>query len=302
MPTKRLYSRIKRYIPDDLYLKLYRLMYVSDLTNNEKTTMIQIYLNEAGVDYLSLGPGTNRYAVLIDQVVFKFALDEDGMIDNRREMLYTERLQPYVIKCYECIKNGLVMVCERIRVIDSINFRTYRDKILDILKDITRQGFLIGDVGINEKNYLNWGIRPNGEVCCLDFAYIYNVKYNLFKCSCKDHPFLEWDDMFVNLICPSCHRQYTFGELRRKISKVAQEKEIGDIQRLSYNLKSPEEIVEIDPRFTPSDHEEKKEKKVNVYEQNRKEAKAYQKYLKRQREAIDWDYPTGPLSKIEEDD
>ena len=297
----RLYSRINRYISKDLYMQLYKLIY-AEIDNNDKVKMVQIYLNEAGLEYQSLGPGTNRYAILMDQVVFKFALDKDGMIDNRREFLYSQDLQPYVIKVYECIPNGLIMVCERIAVFDMLEFKkpATQAEVKDILKNIVGMGYLVGDVGITPKNYTNWGRRLTGEVCCLDFAYIYNVRFGVFRCNCKDRSFFEYDaNTFTKLKCPSCGKEYTFGEIRRKISKKDQEEEIGDIRRLGYNLDKPEAIMPRNEEFSPNKNEVVEKfidgEEMTEAEKNIQEAIEYQK--KKKEESQDWDYPPSLLDR-----
>jgi uncharacterized Zn finger protein (UPF0148 family) len=155
----------------------------------------------------------------------------------------------------------------------------------EILDDISRN-FLIGDVGINGKNYTNYGIRKNGQICILDFAYIYSVKYQMFNCTCDDTSILRFDDKYINLICPMCGRKYTFGEIRRRITKVQQEEEIGDIRRLSYNLHNTEEEVELVPEFEP-----RKDKKKKELSETEKLIKLYREGKLENKVAQDWDTP-----------
>ena len=59
----------------------------------------------------ALGAGTNRYSMLKDNYVFKFALDHYGFDDdNNTEFNKSMELQPYVTKTYET--NGLISVAE----------------------------------------------------------------------------------------------------------------------------------------------------------------------------------------------
>ena len=200
-------------------------------------------------------------------------------------MLYTKQLQPYVIKVYECTPNGLIAVTEYVEVFTKAEFYEYQDEMRDILKDISKQ-FLIGDVGVTGNNYLNWGTRNDGTICILDFAYIYSVKYNIFGCACSDDALLQYDKNFVKLICPICGRVYTFGEVRRKITRKQQEEEIGDIRRLSYNLVSKEEYVEVNPEFEPKKKDNKKKKELSERE------KLFREYREgKTKSTQDWDYP-----------
>ena len=258
-------SLINKYFSKDLLLDLYRVTITPGLKNEEKCGCIKALLTDYGVPFQALGPGTNRMAVMIESYAVKIALDKDGMIDNRREILYTKKLQPYVIKVYECVPNGLVAVSEYVTFFESDDFERYRGEMKKILQQISSMGVLIGDVGITRKNYVNWGIRRDGtnQIVMLDFAYIYSVKFNMFKCTCTDSSYLDYDGNFVKLVCPKCGTVYDFTAIRRRISKEQQEQEIGDIRRLSYNMTVPEaDMVEV-KEFKPMTEAERKKAKKN---------------------------------------
>ena len=281
--TKR--SLILENFNEDLCLDIMKVTMLTDINNNTKNLYIKELLKYYNVPFTTLGSGTNRMAVLIDGYAVKIALDKDGMIDNKREFLYTKNLQPYVVKVYECSINGLIAVTEYVNIFTLQEFHQYQDEMKDILNIISNQ-FLIGDVGVTSKNYTNWGTRVDGTICILDFAYIYNVKYNVFNCECDDMSILKYDSNFVNLVCPNCGRKYTFGELRRKISKKQQESEIGDITRLGYILDKPISEVELIPEF-----ENKKVKK-----KAKKNSDIVKEYRKKHQEELDdnyqdWDNP-----------
>ena len=171
-------------------------------------------LNKHNVDYVELGPGTNRLAVLIDNYVFKIALDKWGMRDNLNEFTVSQELQPYVVKTYET--NELISVCEYVTLISREEFEEQKDVIRSILS-ILAESYLLGDVGTVSKNFCNWGYRDNGELVILDFAYIYRVQGDELLCS-KDQSILEYDENFHNLRCPTCGKKYTFMDVRRKIT------------------------------------------------------------------------------------
>lgn len=265
--TKR--SLILENFNEDLCLDIMKVTMLTDINNNTKNLYIKELLKYYNVPFTTLGSGTNRMAVLIDGYAVKIALDKDGMIDNKREFLYTKNLQPYVVKVYECSINGLIAVTEYVNIFTLQEFHQYQDEMKDILNIISNQ-FLIGDVGVTSKNYTNWGTRVDGTICILDFAYIYNVKYNVFNCECDDMSILRYDSNFVNLVCPNCGRKYTFGELRRKISKKQQESEIGDITRLGYVLDKPISEVELIPEFENKKVKKKSKKKSDIVKEYRK--------------------------------
>lgn len=291
----KLRSLIKQYIPDELFYELQLMTMHHELNNNEKFEMNYHILDKYKIPYQGLGTGTNRMGILIDGFVFKIALDIDGMIDNKREFKYTDKLQPYVVKVYECCTNGLIAVCEYVNIFDRSDLTKYRIQMERILSDVTER-FLVGDVGITDKNYGNWGKRANGTICMLDFAYIYDVKYKLFVCSCDNETLLQYDENFVNLICPRCGRSFTFGDIRQRVTKKKQQEEIGDIRDDGYVISHDIEEVDEIPEFSPHNHpaKEKKEKselerEIELYKQKKKDRNAEQ----------DWDNPVQLLDNNE---
>lgn len=284
---KKFRSILLQYISKELYMELYKLVEL-DVDNNTKGFELKNLLRKYNVPFTSLGSGTNRFGILIDGYAVKFALDSDGMIDNRREMLYSKDLYPYVVKVYEAFPNGLAAVTEYVEIFNIDSFYKYEDKMKEILAEISNN-YLVGDVGVTGKNYVNWGLRHNGaddDICILDFAYIYNVKFNVFKCSCGH--FLQYDENYVGFECPECSKKYSFGEIRRKVSRKDQEKEIGDIRRLGYILHSASETKEINPNFT-IDPSKKKKKKISDTDRYIKE---YKQRKKLQEESDDEDFGT----------
>lgn len=284
--TKR--SLIKKYISDELYIDLLKSTKV-DLDNNTRAIYQRQLLDKYNIPWTPLGVGTNRQAVMIEGYAVKLALDDDGKIDSRREMLYSKDLQPYVVKTYECIPDGLVSVSEYVSIFERTDFNKYQDEIRKILEEIS-DSFLIGDVGISTKNYVNWGIRTNGQLCILDYAYIYNTTYGTFMCSCKDQGILRYDKDFNDLICPICGKKMPFRVVRRRITKTAQEEEIGDIRRLGYNLTKEVNVLNKIDEFEPV-NPNKKQKKDSYYKQKMKEYKLGEYKILEDIPGSEWDYP-----------
>jgi hypothetical protein len=191
-------------------------------------------------DIVQLGPGTNRYAFKLDGFVIKFATDNDGKIDNFKEFKMAKLLYPHVIKVYEVSQNGTMLVTEYIQPFDSFT-EMYRhaDEIRMILSEMSSM-YLIGDVGISEKNYSNWGTRVGSNIpVCLDFAYVYEVSSELFICKyCKTNSMLVPDKDFVKLYCPNtaCGRVCTFEQIRGLIGNDLHRHEIGDLGEEGYTL------------------------------------------------------------------
>lgn len=218
-------SRILEFLPKDCLFELdavRRDRFAKH--NNDKVDKIIKILNEYEIEYTPLGPGTNRYAILIDGYVIKIALDNDGVNDNWQEFALSAELQPYVIKVYEC--NGTFMSCEYITLISKEEFVEGRDEIQDILSRVSQQ-YLIGDVGTITKNYLNWGFRDDGNLVILDFAYFFEISPELMRCGalidkntgrlCEG--LLEYDHNFNDLVCPSCRKTYISALIRSRITQ-----------------------------------------------------------------------------------
>lgn len=167
------------------------------------------------------GSGTNRVAFRCGEYIFKFALDELGETDNRREMFYSKKLFPYATKVYECTKSGSISVQEYVRVMDMNDLGERRSDMLEILDDLS-QTYLFGDISASGKNVGNWGIRRDDDsVCILDFAYIYKTDSTKFECpsGCKNPEtgtptYLRYDLNYVKLQCPCCRKTYEFQEYR----------------------------------------------------------------------------------------
>lgn len=255
-------SLIRKYFNDDLYFELVKVTRSFGLDNNQRSRAVKQLLTKENIPFTALGSGTNRMAVLIDGYAVKIALDADGMIDNRREFLYTQKLQPYVVKVYECIPNGLIAVTEYVSIFTLDDFHNRQDEMREILKEVSVQ-FLVGDVGITSKNYVNWGVRTTGDICMLDFAYIYDISYKLFICTCDDVSMLQYNQDYTKLVCPTCGKIYPFIEVQKRIKSSDQEKEIGDIRRIGYNITHDNQLVEVNPEFEKYLEDNNKKKKKN---------------------------------------
>jgi hypothetical protein len=267
MEEIQLHSMIKKYFCKDLIFELDKLSMMHDVDNNSKSIVLQQTLRAYNVDFSPLGSGTNRFAILIEDYCFKFALDEDGKTDNKREFIYSKAAQPYVIKFYECMLNGLIGVCEYVEVFteDDFNMSSNQIAMRKILK-ILNETFLIGDIGITTKNYENWGYRQtDGAIIILDFAYIYQLSYQVFQCTCEDRGILYYDNDYNYLICPFCKKKHSFRDVRRRIPRKQEQDEIGDIRTKGYTVKEEYSMVPLNPKFTDVPKKKvKKEKPVDT--------------------------------------
>jgi len=273
-------SRILEYFNKQLLVDLYNVcksVKISD--NNQKTNIMIEVLNKHKLDYVELGPGTNRFAILIDNYVFKIALDKWGIQDNLNEFTMSDELQPYVIKVYET--NELILACEYITVISKEEFIEQKGNLQSILS-ILAESYLLGDVGTVPRNYLNWGYRDNGDLVILDFAYIYRINGDELLCSVCNQ-FVDYDNNFHDLKCPKCNKKYTFIDLRKKISMEIERNENYIAKQMAYKLTKPLMEVESDSKEEVISNIQKEETNMKKDIHNFDYDEANDKYL----EALD---------------
>lgn len=251
-------SRINTFIPEGLMKELNTLCenrLISD--NNTKARMIMVLFEKYNVEAEELGPGTNRMAVLIDGYVFKIAMDKWGKRDNDNEYAMSEELQPFVIKVYET--NTLITVSEYVTLISPEEFAEKRSEILNILSTLA-EGYLIGDVGYQPKNFTNWGYRDNGDLVILDFAYIYNIIGDELMCP-DDGETLHYDPTFHYLRCPYCRVKFSFTDVRRLVTMEQEDYEVNRVKAESYILKGKKsEMFSVDGDDNAKDLEEEIQK------------------------------------------
>lgn len=240
---KTVVSRILEYFPKDLLRKMDKVRKSATFrSNNDKIKKVLQLLNEYGVDFIKIGAGTNRLAVLIDNYVFKIAMDDEGVRDNKNEFIVSPELQPYVPKTYEC--NGLICVAEYMTLISLEEFTGKSQEILEILENLSKR-FLFGDIGYIKKNFQNWGYRQDGQLVALDFAYMYHIYGHMLTCpDCKGT--IYYDKNYSMLVCPNCGKKMEFWDVRKRI----------DMNRIDGIISERlEEAITIDkPVFEIEDH------------------------------------------------
>lgn len=249
---KVLRSLLHEHFPEELRVKIALLSRRRDIINAEKQDELFKLLREYNIEGITpLGSGTNRYAFKLNGFVIKVATDHDGIIDNLKEFKMAKRLYPHVTKIYEVSENGTLLVAEYIQPFSSYaEMYQYADKIREILRNFSSV-YLIGDVGITQKNYANWGLRVGSDSpVCLDFAYVYDVSSELFICrKCKNNAMLVPDKDFVKLMCPAkgCGAVYEFSDIRRRIGNDLHRQEIGDLSEEGYLIEDSNVLTELTP-------------------------------------------------------
>lgn len=185
-------------------------------STQDKMKLTQQLLVSYGVKFEVLGGATNRLTLLIDTYAIKFAMDNEGYRDNFMEYSLSPELQPYVTKAYET--NGYVLVAECVKTLSIEEFNIHRPDVRRVLQTLGNE-YLLGDVGIQKRNFTNWGIRDNGEIVILDYAYMHRADEKLFVCEWCGDGYLSYDETFTKLICSNktggCGRTHTYDDRKR---------------------------------------------------------------------------------------
>lgn len=185
-------------------------------------------LEDYKIDYKDIGTGTNRFIIKYDGYVIKIALDQEGVNDNKQEWTIAYQLPrldpkvPDVALPYEISRGGHLLVADYAPAFTSYNemIANHRTTISNILKNWYKNGYLLGDVGIQSKNFANWGVI-NGKPVCIDYAYIFKASGTIFGCAICGCNELTLDNSFSTYQCPKCKKEFPDALLRARISDNA---------------------------------------------------------------------------------
>jgi hypothetical protein len=196
------------------------------------------------IEYRSIGTGTNRHIVKYDGYVIKIALDKEGIADNRQEWVMSDQLAPHVASTFEISDGGHLLVAEYAPAFSSYSeMMLRRDSISQILSNWC-QRFLIGDVGIVDKNYANWGVNSQGKAVCIDYAYIFPVSMDLFHCLTCGCKTMVMNSTFSEYRCQSCNAVYPDSSLRSTITQQDRLRLFNTIEGV--HLTEPTVTMEVD--------------------------------------------------------
>ena len=183
-------SLIKRNFSEEFMRKIYDIYSDDYMSIVEKTIRFdEMFTKEFGgrKDYRRIGEGTNRFVCLLDNHIIKVAYNYLAYIDNMNELAQSKYKSKYLARAYET--NGIILVSEYVTVMDKMEFlenQLYISRILntlaeDQLKDGERRFYILGDMGMSDKNYGNWGRRMNGDIVVLDYGYLYQLSKEAWK-------------------------------------------------------------------------------------------------------------------------
>jgi hypothetical protein len=193
--------------------------------NNDKAEMIAELI---GPEFEELGTGTNRIAFLYTPsperefrggagLVYEFALDRRGFLDNFSEFKRSQEMPEYGIKAYET--NMLILVEEYVTLMDEQEFRMNENGIKQILSELSKV-YIFEDIGFSMKNFENYGYRENGDIVILDIGYVYPIKGNEKALSCpKCSSQIKYNSNYTGFVCqnPACQSKYNFLDIRRRM-------------------------------------------------------------------------------------
>lgn len=184
-------SLIKRNFSEEFMRKIYDVYSDDYMSIVEKTIRFdKIFTEEFGgrKDYRRIGEGTNRFVCLLDNHIIKVAYNYLAYIDNMNELAQAKYKSKYLARAYET--NGIILVSEYVTVMDKMEFlenQLYIKRILDVLAEdqsmdeTKRRFYILGDMGMSDKNYGNWGRRMNGDIVVLDYGYLYQLTNEAWK-------------------------------------------------------------------------------------------------------------------------
>ena len=190
-------SLIKKNFSNEFMKKIYDVYSDDYMSIVEKTKLFdKLFTEEFGdrKDYRRIGEGTNRFVCLLDNHIIKVAYNYLAYIDNMNELAQAKYKQKYLAHAYET--NGIILVSEYVTVMSAEEFLECQSEIGQILlkleKDFYNEDardknkyYILGDMGMSNKNYGNWGRRMNGDIVILDYGYLYQLSENEWKETAK---------------------------------------------------------------------------------------------------------------------
>lgn len=234
-------------LPLDLKEKIGEIPFQKGMRATSRKNKVIELLKEYDIDFLEIGTGTNRFIIKYDGFAIKIALDREGIADNRQEWAMGEALQPHAAYSHEISKGGNLLVADYAPAFTSYSeMYSYATSIKNILNEWGKR-FLLGDVGLTQVNYANWGISPEGRPVCIDYAYIFPASLDLFKCICGNKTMTFADTTYSTYKCPECGRKYEDRELRAKISQEERFRLFNNVSGIE--MTEPMETRDVDIRY-----------------------------------------------------
>lgn len=194
--------------------------------NQQKAEYIEKEMSYYGFE--TRGLGTNIYVMsnpVYPGVVFKFALDDNGLADNFNDEVLQHRIPRYT-RTLMRHPSGIVSVQERkVPITSTERMQTFRGEILSTLNKLSKE-YLIID--LSPSMYLNYCVERDGSWGFLDASDLYPIEYIKDRIRCNKaigwdeekrktkrcHGSLVYSDDYSMVICKECGSEYIPSEIR----------------------------------------------------------------------------------------
>lgn len=233
----------------DMYDDIRTIM-TSCSDNQLKAEYIEKEWSELGFE--TVGLGTNILTMAhpyYPGVVFKVALDENGIADNFNDFQLSKCIGKFN-QVYSRDPAALISVQERLVLPTPYQMDMFMPEILSILSDLSKY-FLIADLSPDMR--LNYGLTRDGELKIIDGSDLYPLSQMKEAPRCKrivgEHKHtgepkycgnkLKYSKDFKYFVCPECGAKYMTLEMRPKkeVTKVL------DLYRDGYNAEEREAMA-----------------------------------------------------------
>jgi len=209
--------RINQLIPREAMDKIAKWV-DRPINQIEKTEKYEKLLKRYGFNQLDLGTNREIYThEKYPKVVFKIALDEQGVLDNLNEYEKSDKSK-YFPMSYDIDTDGYVLIQQRTPVMQLSTFREkeVQKRVRKILRQLDSEGFYLLDLGADK--HKNFGMDKKGEIYILDFGYVGYKSLCNFNCPhtrvikpgkqefCKGK--LDYNKSFTMLVCDECENAF----------------------------------------------------------------------------------------------
>ena len=243
--TMKMKSKIKTLFSSEIRHELAAICDTKRIeSNTEKMDLLVRLMRYKGISFDILGGATNRIVIMMDGYAIKLAVDSQGYKDNWMEYALSMETQPYTTKSYET--NGYMLVQCCVRLITIEEWRVRKAEIIKIL-DALSSDYLLGDVGYCDINMANWGVRDDGSLVILDYAYCHRLTEQLFTCPVCGS-ILSYDMNYVSFLCTdraNCHEHYSYNDIKSIQGDAVDWEMIEEKKRESVLLSEGVDVIEV---------------------------------------------------------
>lgn len=257
-----------------------RTIMTSCSDNQQKAEYIEKEWSDLGFE--TVGLGTNILTMAHSYypgVVFKVALDENGIADNFNDFQLSKCIGKFN-RVYSRDPAALISVQERLVLPTPYQMDMFMPEILSILSDLSKY-FLIADLSPDMR--LNYGVTRDGEIKIIDGSDLYPLsQMKEFPPRCKrivgEHKHtgepkycgnkLKYSKDFKYFICNECGAKYMTLEMRPKkeVTKVL------ELYRDGYNAEEREAMANAElAAICHTNQYESKARSLNGYQEEERE-------------------------------